>query len=160
MVPQDRINEAFQMVIECKPEDLDVQPIIDYFQKTWMKGSFDRSLWNHYESDYYFKRNETNFKITRSIWVYNSTNEPIVESNEPLVESNEPLVELVSNSENETPNENNFLIIKKKPKRFCFLNQQKQPKLMKVDECQSQPSINQSLFIQNSEMLNDNQIFY
>ncbi|CAF1097881.1 unnamed protein product, partial [Brachionus calyciflorus] len=27
MVPQDRMDEAFQMVIECKPEDLDVQPI-------------------------------------------------------------------------------------------------------------------------------------
>ncbi|CAF1101399.1 unnamed protein product, partial [Brachionus calyciflorus] len=51
IMPQERMDEAFQMAIECKPEDFDVQLIIDYFKRTWIKGFFDRSLWNHYESE-------------------------------------------------------------------------------------------------------------
>ena len=47
LIPEDQVEGAWSM-IKGTPVGLDVQPIINYFERTWMRGHFQPSMWNHY----------------------------------------------------------------------------------------------------------------
>ena len=49
LVPIAHIQEAWCIIKETTPSGLNVLSIVQYFEKTWLRGQFPPSMWNHFE---------------------------------------------------------------------------------------------------------------
>lgn len=65
-MPEDRVREAFDILVLEKPSATDVTPIIRYFRNTWLDGRhYTISHWNNYSND--------GPRINNHVEAYNST---------------------------------------------------------------------------------------
>ena len=48
MVPLNQIERAFELVKDQIPSDVNVTPILNYFEKTWVNGAFPPPTWNQF----------------------------------------------------------------------------------------------------------------
>ena len=51
MVPVKDIDRAYAIVKSNVPDNIEVKPILDYFEKTWLNGQWKPAVWNHYDDD-------------------------------------------------------------------------------------------------------------
>ena len=48
VVPIDRFIEAYNIVKMNQPSDIDVKPILKYFENTWINGDYSIQDWNQF----------------------------------------------------------------------------------------------------------------
>jgi hypothetical protein len=49
MVPSTSYKQAWEIIKNSKPKGVNVQPIINYFESTWINGRFEPATWIHFD---------------------------------------------------------------------------------------------------------------
>ena len=65
VVPLDQFDEAYNIIKSSQPTEINVTPILKYFESTWINGSFPVTDWNYF--GVYVDRTNNNVEVYNKI---------------------------------------------------------------------------------------------